>query len=113
MKIGTAFPSKYLKSDDLQGKEVKVEIDRCVTEDVTGDGEEKLIVYFRGKKKGLVLNKTNATKIAATYGDETDGWDGKPVILYPDTTQYQGRMVDCIRVRVPLETAGEDEKLPF
>ena len=115
MKISTAFPSKYLRAGDLQGREVKVVIDSVQMEDVSGDGtEEKPVAYFVGKQKGLVLNKTNAGKLAAGFGDDTDEWLGKEILIYPDTTQFQGRMVDCLRVRVVLAHAdGDDTKAPF
>lgn len=106
MKISSAFPSKFLKASDLQGKEVRVEIFDVRMEDVSGDGsEEKPIMYFKDKVKGLVLNKTNSGKLEAAYGDDTDGWLGKEIIIYPDTTLYQGRTVDCLRVRVPAKEA--------
>lgn len=113
MKMSNSFPSKFLRADDLQGKEVRVTLDRCVYEDVSGDGENKPVLYFQGKKKGLVLNKTNATKLSAAYGDESDDWDGKEAVLYPDSTQFQGRMVDCIRIRVPAQQADPSEAPPF
>ena len=63
MNINDAFPSKYLKASDLQGRNHSVTIANVVTEDI-GKGEEKLIIYFQGHKKGMVLNKTNANNLA-------------------------------------------------
>lgn len=61
------------------------------------------------------MNKTNASTIGAAYGDDTDGWVGKPIILFPTKTQMgvQG-MVDCIRIRIPAEepTAADGDS-PF
>lgn len=102
MNIQTAFPSKYLKVDDLSGRAVKVKMDQVTSEEV-GQGnqkEEKPILYFAGKKKGLVLNKTNALAIVDAYGEETDGWVGKEIELFPDKTDFAGKRVACIRVRV-------------
>jgi hypothetical protein len=65
-----------------------------------GDGE-KPIITFVGKDKGLVLNKTNATMIVDSYGDESDVWVGKEIELYPDKVNYQGQIVPCLRVRIP------------
>ena len=114
MKISTAFPTKFLKASDLQGKEVKVEIDDCRMEDVAGDGsEEKPVLYFKGKNKGLVMNKTNAGKLEVAFGDDTEHWSGRTIILYPDVTQFQGRTVDCLRVRVPAPKAADGEPTPF
>lgn len=104
MRLNEAFPSKYLSAADLNGKEVPVTIENVVQEQMR-DGTLKLVVYFEGKKKGLALNKVNANRIAARHGDETDEWAGIPVILYPDITEYQGKPVDCIRVRANAPAA--------
>ncbi len=61
MKRSDLWESRFLKSSDLQGRPTDVVIDRAETETLkNGKGEErKLIVYFRGKKKSLVVNMTN------------------------------------------------------
>lgn len=115
MKIGSAFPSKYLKAADLQGKEVKKKIAKVTMENVGGQGaeEDKPILYLVGSGKGIVLNRTNAMTLAAKYGDDTDGWTNQEVVVYPDQTLYQGRMVDCIRVRIPAAPVSDHEEPPF
>lgn len=101
MKISEAFPSKYVAAADLQGQDVPATIQSCVIEDVGGPGEseDRPVLYFTGFTKGLVLNKTNATTIAAMYGDETDEWVGKAVVLFPTDTEFRGKMTPCVRVR--------------
>lgn len=99
MLISTAFPGTYLKAQDLQGRTIPVTIADCRMEDL--GGEEKPVLYFEGKERGLVLNKTNASLLVDAYGDETSQWHGRPIELYPARVQFQGRMVDAIRVRVP------------
>lgn len=114
MKMSEAFPSKYLKAADLQNRAMTLKMARVDVEDPSGKGEEaKPILYFQGKEKGLVLNKTNAGSITAGYGDESDDWIGKDIEIYPDTTMYQGQMVACIRVRIPVPKAEGDEEIPF
>ena len=100
MRIDAAYPSKYLKTADLGGRSVRVTIDRFEIEEVV-DGDRKPCLYFAGKDKGIVLNRTNADMICSAYGEETDNWLGQVIELYPDKTRFQGKMVDCIRVRVP------------
>lgn len=97
MKIGSAFPSNYIKCDDLQGRATQVRMNYIKFEDIGGDN--KPVLYFVGKERGLVLNKTNANMIAELYGDETDNWANQPIELYPSKTDFQGKRVDCIRVR--------------
>lgn len=101
MNINTAFPSTYLKAADLQGRAVKVTIKDCVIQPL--DDGDKPLLTFVGKDRGLILNKTNAGMLAAVLGDETDHWRGKRIELYPDKTMFSGRMVECIRVRIPQE----------
>jgi hypothetical protein len=112
MNVNEAFPSKWLKASDLQGKKIQVTIREVVSEEVS-QGESKPIVHFEGKDKGLVLNKTNAMVIAASYGPETDGWMGKPIVLYSAKVNFQGQMTDALRVEVPQPMADPDDPIPF
>ncbi len=113
MKISNAFPSAYWKATDLEGRPVKFIMDRVEMEDIGGD--HKPILFFQGKDKGLVLNKTNSNNISAAYGDDTDGWAGKEIVLYPAMTDFQGKTVPCIRVRRPnLPIAKQmNDEVPF
>src|SRR5262249_10797846 len=61
----------------------------------------KPVVYFNGKEKGVVLNKTNSYTIATAYGDETNDWFGNEVILFSVMTEYGGKHTPAIRVRIP------------
>ena len=101
MKISSAFPSKYLRAADLDGRQVTVEIAHVELEEV-GTGEEpKPVLYFQGKAKGVVLNKTNANAVASAYGDDTDDWMGQNVVLFSAHVDFQGRSVEAIRIKVP------------
>ena len=100
MKIGVAFPGQYLKAADLQGKRVRVVIDKVEMEDI--GGETKPVLHFRGKSRGVVLNKTNANAIWGINGsDDTDDWPGTEIVLFPSKTDFQGKRVDCIRIDPP------------
>lgn len=99
MRISDAFPSEFLKAADLQGRTVTLFISHVEMAEIGRD--ERPVLYFKGKDKGLVLNKTNATNIATVYGDDTDDWAGGEVTLYEAMVDYQGKTVPAIRVRVP------------
>jgi len=100
MNINSAFPSNYLKAADLHGGRTTVTIDSVAIEDI--GGEDKPILYFQGKEKGLVLNKTNANMIAEIAKDEeTDHWTGVRITIYSTKVDFQGRRVDAIRVDYP------------
>lgn len=103
MRIDAAFPSNYLKASDLQGEMVTVTMSHIKMEPVGEDN--KPVLYFAGKKKGLVLNKTNSYVIAETYGPETDAWVGQRIQLFDALVDFQGRQVAAIRVRIPKAAA--------
>lgn len=100
-----AFPSKYLKADDLRGRPVTLEITAAPEETLTGfDGrqETKTVVYFAGTRKKLPCNRTNWNAIADVTGEEdSDRWPGHKIELYPSTTEMNGKTLPCIRVRTP------------
>lgn len=99
MRISDAFPSNYLKATDLQDRNVVVKMDRVERERIGDD--EKAVLYFVGKDKGMVLNKTNANNIATVYGDETADWRDQEIVLFPAMVDFQGKTVQAIRVRAP------------
>lgn len=119
MDINSAFPSSYLKCADLAGRRVIVTIDRVAMEDI--GGEHKPVLFFVGKERGLVLNKTNANTITDIVGtSETDHWSGVKIMLYPTKTEYQGKRVDAIRIDTaeqsrpaPPPVQADDDSIPF
>ena len=123
MNINEVFPSKYLKAADLQGRQVTVKI-RSAEQETIGD-DRKLVVYFEGKEKGVVCNKTNANNIAALYGPDTDDWAGNEITLFEAMVDFQGKTVPSIRVRAPVRgkaqaapkvtqaTSDMDDTIPF
>lgn len=100
MKISNAFPSKFLKAEDLQGGRYTLTIARVTIEEVN-EGESKPIVHFHNTKKGMVLNKTNAMNIGILYGDETDAWTGKQVELFTTMVPFGTQTVPAIRITAP------------
>jgi hypothetical protein len=108
MNINEAFPSDYLKASDLGNKSVTVTIESVELTDIGQgrDKEQKILIRFVGKQKGLICNKTNANTIGKLYGIETDGWLGKRIILQTREVEFAGEAVWAIRVSLqkPLGT---------
>ena len=60
-----------------------------------------------------------------TGEDDSENWAGHKIELYPTTTEMKGKMVDCIRIRLPeqpelpktrqkpLKKSGAAEKPPL
>lgn len=104
--INDAFPSNYLKASDLKGAQPVVTIDRVEFEPVGQKREMKPILYFVGKDKGLVLNKTNASKIMQiTESPVTEEWQGHTVCLFATHVEFQGDTVEAIRVKAATRQA--------
>jgi len=101
MNINDAFPSKYLKAGDLpdEGSQ-SVTIEKIALEEIGRDRETKPVIYFEEFNKALVCNKTNARTIARAIGSEDfDDWIGHKINLYRAEVEFQGEMVEAIRVR--------------
>ena len=127
MNVNDAFPSKYLKASDLKGQQPVVVIRGVEVEPVGQQREMRPVLYFEGKDKGLVLNKTNARNISALTGsDETGDWRGHSIRLYSTNVEFQGDTVEAIRVKAapqngrpappPEPPAGAgmtDDDIPF
>ena len=109
MNLDDTFPSKYLKAEDLQGRDIRVKMKTVNVEELGQD--RKPVVYFEGKEKGVVLNKTNYLAIRDKYGPETNNWLGKEIILFPMPVTFQGQTRDAIRIRVPAPESelGNDD----
>jgi|SRR6516162_11046435 len=105
MKTADVFPSKYLKAADLGGKHIKLTIAKVQREKL-GEDEVKPIMYFTRSKKGLVLNRTNWRAIAVAYGDESDQWTNKEVILFSMMVQFRDELKEAIRVRIEKPVAA-------
>lgn len=129
MNINQAFPSKYLRAADIGDAQPVVTIEKVLMEEV-GQGERKElkpVVYFAGKSKGLVLNKTNATMISrVAASDDTDDWKGVQIKLIAAEVEFQGELTMALRVREPkakatkpaaaaaaVATAPTDDEIPF
>jgi hypothetical protein len=101
MNIAKAFPSNFVKASDFD--EDTTYTIKGVTIETVGQGkdaEDKPVVSFRETDKTFILNKTNSNTIAGLYGNETDQWVGKQIVLYPTEVEYQGKMTLSIRVRM-------------
>lgn len=116
MKLSELHPSRYLAADDLDGDTPAV-ISRIVFESMKkkdGKEEEKPVIFFKGVQKGMVLNKTNATRIGQMHGDETDQWIGKKITLTVESVDAFGETKWAIRVKAtpPAPSAGKPSAFP-
>jgi hypothetical protein len=101
--------AKYLKKEDIPSP-INSSILWTREEEVTAPGkgtETRLVLYFDGLKKGLVLNTANAEALAEITGtDDYEKWSDIPVQLYadPDVT-FGKKKVGGIRIRKPVSVS--------
>jgi hypothetical protein len=115
VNVNDAFPSNYIKASDLGDKKILVTIARVEMETLGRgkDAEQKPVVYFEGKNKGLVLNKTNSKKIHDIIGSwEDSDWTGHQIVIYATETEFGGDTVSCVRVLPPPKNGGKAPAKP-
>jgi hypothetical protein len=92
-----------LRVVDLGGQERTVTIKGAAIVEVTKyestEKQRRIVLYFHEYEKGLLLNKTNGSRIYEMYGNDVAKWCGRKITLYPSETEIGGKTVDCIRVR--------------
>ena len=76
MRKADLYPSKFIKCDDLQGREWPLTIAKLTIEEIDSERgkESRPLLTFHGVQKGLILNVTNYDSIAMMHGQETDNW---------------------------------------
>lgn len=107
------FP--YLEGDSLAGKEFEMTIKDFGSEmmpDHKGADELKYTLQFNETDKSLILNKTNAKRLAVLFGPETNEWKGKRIVLYTEEVKAFGKLHNAIRIKgtsddKPEETAED------
>jgi len=107
--------STYLKKEDFPEPE-NLTIDEVREEEVTAPGRKpkrKLVLYFNGNEKGLVLNQSNGdTLFDVTGHDDPAKWVGQSVEVYHDpSVTYAGKRMGGIRLR--KAAVAVEETVPF
>lgn len=86
--------------------EVKSEIVRDI---------KKMVIGFEGVEKALIVNKTNRIVLSDAFGDETNDWYGRKVILRLITVMYEGEKTMSInlepitRQKPGIQTTAPDQ----
>jgi hypothetical protein len=108
--------SAYLKKEDFPDPEVDTIVE-AQEENVTAPGKKpkaKIVLYFEGRDKGLVLNMENGDRLFEITGtDNPEKWIGTSVELYhePNVT-YGGKRIGGLRLRKSQETAARENRRP-
>jgi len=76
---------KWLRGEHLQGKPVTVTIERATIEKVYANGAPVTVpcLWFKGTRKGLLLNAGNRRTLARLFGDNASAVIGKRIAIAP------------------------------
>ena len=107
MNLDQLYPSRFIGADEFAGKSPTLTIAKVMREELGhgGSKESKVVLYFAEKSKAtgdqiqLVLNRTNATAIAAMFGREADDWAGHKVTLVAEEVQFGAEKVPGVRIK--------------
>jgi len=98
--LASAFDqSKFMNAGDFTSeKALRI---KAVTVENMPRGEQKPVLWFTNHQKGLILNKTNNRTLRGSFGDDMEKWAGKVIAIYPTQTDFGGKTVGALRVRIP------------
>jgi hypothetical protein len=72
----------------------------------------RLVLFFAGREKGLVLNATNQGFMEARLGEQPNNWIGAVVVLHRTTTVYGEKTVPAFRLIEAKKPTGAAKPKP-
>ena len=118
MKFDELVPSqsKYLAKNDVGEEGKNLTIKGFKKEELKGDDgvEEKAVCYWEEDFKPMIINRTNASRLAAVLGvSDTGEARGKVVNVYNDPLiDFGGKIVGGLRIRKATGPAAEKTAAP-
>ena len=107
MKSTEFTESKYLNAKSAgQYNGKTLTIYECKAEMIGRDEDltRKLTVGFEGVEKRCVINRTNNEILTEAFGEETDNWTGRKVILHIVMQQFKGQRKPGIQLEPVTRT---------
>ena len=103
---------QYLKAEDIGNSQPELIIENIELETFGEEkvSEHKLALYFKGKEKGIVSNKTNTKRLIEAYGSDTDKWIGKKIRASQNHTPLG---IGFTLTAVVVEPDDFDDDIPF
>lgn len=113
-KVSEMIQSKFLRKEDFEDGDQVLTVRTVKLEDMPGDdGQQKWVLYFRELPKGMALNSTTIRVLEKGFGDDSDLWTGKRVMVYVDpNVTFGGRLVGGLRLRTPKATPATPAGAP-
>jgi hypothetical protein len=119
-KVSDIYAGDFITAAELpRGQRVVAVIIGATSEVVGQDSNagQKVILSLQSRDgrnwpRRVILNKTNATVLAATFGDNTDGWLRRAIEIWQEMVSFQGRIVPGMRMAPAVPAAAAAEPRP-
>ena len=100
--------SKYFRASDFTKEIIGTigSVESAEFKNDDGSAAVKPVLHFQDLPQALVLNKTNFTALSLMFGEDTNGWVGEKVALYPSRVDFKGKTMPTIKVRRPQKAAA-------
>lgn len=98
--------SDNIKAEDIGTNMWTMTIKTADVKSFDNGADRKIVLTFHEWDKQLPLNVTNARAIADLYGHNSNGWVGRQIMLFSMPVDFQGKMVNAVRVRAPMQPGG-------
>jgi hypothetical protein len=114
--LDDCYGGRFLSAADLGDKKIKTRIAKIRKEMMPQQGGKperaKFVIYFTTLDKAMVLNATNKNVLVDALGKVPTNWIGPDIGLYTVDTQFGGKQVKGLRLRVlgPAKTAATAAK---
>ena len=99
------YGGRFLKSEDVIGKPFAGVI-ASVKPEKMQDGRMRVVVFFEGHDKGVVLNATRHRYVVThAKSKNSDDWIGLKIGVRAGVTNFGGKEVGCIEFTPPPKSA--------
>jgi hypothetical protein len=118
-KVSSVYATRFLQASELSLDIPRAVMISGVVEELYGsDLTPKIVVTVTdedGWSKDIPLNKTNARRLAVSFGDDTDFWIGQQAEVWAEDVLFEGRPTIGVRIgpRTPASApAAPDSAAP-
>jgi hypothetical protein len=119
------YGTRFLSAAEVK-KPVTAIIERIEEETFARPGEAtrtKKVLYVRGGRKGIVVNKVNANNLASAFGKSFPAWVGQRVTIKAEPTTFAGKITAGLRLypengpteppKPPPSAEGLNDEIPW
>ena len=112
MNINEAYPKKYLDAGQFKDGDWELTISECWVEDSEDFNKQpckRVVLRFEEVEQMFPLSPTNAYRISVLYGEETDNYIGKKLLIGLEAEKKAKNGV-AVRIKRPTKVVAPPAK---